>query len=90
MISIMVRFVCPFDDVDYSFQVMKAFEAAEKDVAEKAGELKEISEAYEKAKSLADKIRGVEVDITLQLQEYAKVLHANFPLFITVQPYSKQ
>lgn len=52
---------------------MEAFQAAEKDVAMKAGELKEISVAYEKAKSLADKIRGVEVDITLQLQEYAKV-----------------
>lgn len=52
---------------------MGAFEAAEKDVAEKGAELKEISTAYEASKLLADKIKGVEVDITLQLQEYAKV-----------------
>ena len=73
-----VFLVCLFHDVDHSSQVMEAFQAAEKDVAEKTGELKEISVAYEKAKSLADKIRGVEVDITLQLQEYAKVFTRGF------------
>lgn len=52
---------------------MQAFEAAEADVKVKAEELREIAESYEKAKNLADTIKGVEVDITIQLQEYAKV-----------------
>lgn len=54
-------------------QVLKAFEAAEKDVKAKAEELREIADSYERSKNLADKIKGVEVDISLQLQEYTKV-----------------
>lgn len=40
---------------------------------EKAEELHDIGGKYEKAKAEADKIRGVEVDISHQLDEYAKV-----------------
>lgn len=53
--------------------MLEAFEAAEKDVKEKAEELHDIAGKYEKAKAEADKIRGVEVDISHQLDEYAKV-----------------
>ena len=53
--------------------MLKAFEEAEKDVQAKAEELREIVDTYETAKNLADKIKGVEVDISLQLQEYKKV-----------------
>ncbi|CAM9576403.1 unnamed protein product [Ectocarpus sp. 12 AP-2014] len=60
-----------------AFEVLKAFEAAEAEVNTKAEELREIAESYEKAKSLADKIRGVEVDISHQLQEYAKSINEN-------------
>lgn len=63
---------------------MKAFEAAEAEVNTKAEELREIAESYEKAKSLADKIRGVEVDISHQLQEYAKVLLLCFGVCVCV------
>lgn len=56
-----------------ALQVLKTFEAAEEDVQAKAEELHEIANKYEKAKALEDKIKGVEVDISLQLQEYTKV-----------------
>lgn len=54
-------------------QVLQRFEAAEKVVEEKALELKEIADEYEKARALEDKIRVVEVDIANQLEDYAKV-----------------
>lgn len=52
---------------------MVAFDKAEAAVEAKAEELNEISKSYEKAKNLADKIQGVEVDIIDQLQGYTKV-----------------
>ena len=48
-------------------------EKAQDDASQKGKELQVIVEAYDKARSLADKIRDVEVDITHQLGEYDKV-----------------
>lgn len=64
---------CSSHGVDIMSQVLTTYEAAQVDVEGKAEELGEIAKRHEQATALADKIKGVEVDISHQLQEYTKV-----------------